>query len=226
VVLLIKVARRRSGPGTLSYALLDCFPQASVVALDGSASMRAHAQERLSDFGSRFSIHAFELEASDWISHLDSVDSVVSSLCLHHLSGKDKRRLFSSIFQRISPRGALVIADLVEPQLPQARELFASGWDRSVEEQSNAKAGSTELFDRFVSEKWNYYRFPDPIDRPSALIDQLTWLKEAGFAVADCFWLRGGHAIFGGFKYRPEIDPPLKLSEALRSAEKASRNTI
>ncbi len=81
-----------SGPGTLSYAILDCFPVATVVALDGSESMRAHARTRLSSFGDRFSVQAFELGATEWHRYLDSADAVVSSLCIHHLSGEGKRR--------------------------------------------------------------------------------------------------------------------------------------
>ena len=212
-----------SGPGTLSYAILDCFPAATVVALDGSESMRAHAKTRLRSFGDRFSVQAFELGASDWHLYLDSSDAVVSSLCIHHLSGEDKRHLYTSIFQRISPRGALVIADLVEPQLPQGREVFAAGWDRAAKQRADGRSGT--LFDRFVKEEWNYYRFPDPSDRPSPLIDQLVWLKEAGFQVVDCFWLLAGHAIFAGYKSRPGTNPPLEYSAALRSARKASNKT-
>ena len=35
---------------------------------------------------------------------------------------------------------------------------------------------------------------------PSALFHHLVWLKHAGFAAVDCFWLREGHAVFGGLK--------------------------
>lgn len=36
-----------------------------------------------------------------------------------------------------------------------------------------------------------------------ALLHQLIWLKHAGFAVADCFWLFERYAVFGGFKRAP-----------------------
>jgi tRNA (cmo5U34)-methyltransferase len=39
-----------------------------------------------------------------------------------------------------------------------------------------------------------------PIDRPSTLVDQLNWLQTAGSTQVDVFWLRAGHAIFGGWK--------------------------
>jgi hypothetical protein len=38
------------------------------------------------------------------------------------------------------------------------------------------------------------------MDRPSPLFHHLVWLKHAGFAAVDCFWLCAGHAVYGGFK--------------------------
>lgn len=215
-----------SGPGTLSYAILDCFPKASVLLLDGSPSMRSHARERLGSFGSRLSVQEFELQSEHWLTHIESVDCVLSSLCLHHLLPADRRRVFSAIFQKISAPGALLIADLIEPQRPEALELFASTWDRDVEQQSKQKTGSKSLYERFVAEEWNYYRFPDPSDHPSPLLDQLLWLKEAGFEAVDCFWLQGGHAIFGGYKSGATVTDRVIHSDALRSAQKAAQATL
>ncbi len=52
--------------------------------------------------------------------------------------------------------------------------------------------------------KWNYfiYDYPDPntIDHPSLLSEQLFWLRDAGFNMVECFWMRAGHAVYGGFK--------------------------
>ncbi|MDB4894973.1 MAG: Methyltransferase type 11, partial [Firmicutes bacterium] len=46
---------------------------------------------------------------------------------------------------------------------------------------------------------WNCYSHPDPMDMPAPLFDHLQWLQEAGFHEVDCFWQRGGHAVFGGY---------------------------
>src|SRR5438552_2391983 len=83
----------------------------------------------------------------------------------------------------LTGRGVLLIADLVEQRRPEARALFAESWDALTEAQSVARTGSAELFEKFGESKWNNYRFPDyPFDQPSPLFDQLTWLKDAGFA--------------------------------------------
>jgi len=234
ILALLPFARRSSfrvvelgcGEGALTFGILDCFPKASATALDRSPTMLRRAADCLSCFASRVSIEPFDLDAKDWLSRLESADCVVSSLCLHHLSAGDKQRLFAEVYNHLSQRGAFLIADLVEPQGPEARALFAETWDRRVEAQSTSETGSPQLFERFVEEKWNTYRFPDPGDRPSPLFEQLTWLKTVGFAVVDCFWLQAGHAIYGGYKAR--LDAALRnvtFAAALRSARVALRAT-
>lgn len=208
------------GEGRLSQALLDCFPRTAVVALDGSPEMRRQAAGRLSRFDSRVSVQPFELTAMDWLPHLEAADCVLASLCLHHLDDTEKQQLFAAIFNHLSRRGVFLIADLVKPQRPEAGELFASTWDRLAEAQSIAQAGSPQGFEQFVEAQWNYYHFDDPVDKPSPLFDQLIWLKIAGFAVVDCFWLQAGHAIYGGYKMGPgQAGGDLPFTDALRSAQ-------
>lgn len=184
------------GQGALGATILRCFPHASVVALDGSEEMLARAAALLHPHGERATTGLFELSSSEWRAQVEGAGCVVSSLALHHLDGAAKKRLFRDLYGRLSAPGALIIADLVEPQTAPARELFAFTWDRSVEQQSGAGPG----FERFVETRWNHYRFPDPGDTPSPLHEQLDWLEQAGFETADCFWMHAGHAVYGGFK--------------------------
>jgi hypothetical protein len=99
----------------------------------------------------------------------------------------------------MSERGVLLIADLVAPRRAEAHRLFAETWDHFAERQSQSESGSGELFDLFLQTEWNIYRYPDPMDTPSSLFDQLKWLEDAGFVGVDCFWMRAAHAIYGGF---------------------------
>src|SRR5262245_7808060 len=97
-----------SGQGSLAAALLHFFPQATLLALDGSPAMRAQTAQRLEPFNRRGSVAAFDLGSAAWYTTLDGADCVLSSLCLHHLSGPDKRALFAMISRRLSARGALL----------------------------------------------------------------------------------------------------------------------
>jgi tRNA (cmo5U34)-methyltransferase len=210
------------GEGALSSALLDCFAHASVVGVDGSSSMRDRAQERLAPFGRRAAVRPLDLRASAWPIPVDRPDCVLSSLVVHHLDGPAKRRFFDATRARISPRGALLIADLVEPRRSEARSLWAEAWDRAARARSRELFGSDDAFEEFVAAHWNWFRWPDPADIPSPLGDQLEWLGASGFEAVDCFWMQAGHAIYGG--YGPEAAEPksqLKFERALAAANAA-----
>lgn len=216
-----KVVEIGAGDGRLAAALLDCFPRATLLALDGSESMRTGAARLLQQFGNRVDIRSFELTTLDWWDLMHGAGVVVSSLCLHHLNDAKKQYVFRAAAERLLPRGAFLIADIVEAQHPAARRLFEESWETVAREQADA-SGTPERLDSFHRQQWNHFRFPDPADHPSPLFFQLVWLKHAGFAIADCFWAAAGHAVYGGFKTvdAPASDP-LSYSVALESVGRA-----
>ena len=203
----LKILELGSGEGLLAAALLARFPHAALTALDGSESMRRESSARLAPFGVRARVAAFDVTALDWWDRMFGVDLVVSSLCLHHLNDAKKQYFYKAAADRLSPRGALLIADLVEPQHRSARAMAADRWDALARAQADA-LGSPQLFQRFLDQQWNHFRFPEPTDQPSALMHHFVWLRHAGFAAVDCVWLEAGHAIFGGFKQAGASAPP------------------
>ncbi len=211
-----------SGQGCLAQALLAAFPHATVLALDGSESMRAEATRRLRPFRQRAAVQAFDLFSEGWLAHAQNAEVVLSSLCLHHLNAAGKQNLFLQLAQALGAHGALLIADLILPSSAGGRRLFADTWDHSASAQARALMHPSGLFDKFVATQWNYFRFPDEIDQPSGLFEQLQWLKAAGFNTVDCFWMQAGHAIYGGYKEEAQQRPEgVTFAEALRAAEAA-----
>jgi tRNA (cmo5U34)-methyltransferase len=196
-----------SGDGGLAEALLTVFPRATLTALDGSASMREESSRRLTMFGDRARVAAFDVAALDWWDRMFGVDLIVSSLTLHHLNDAKKQYVYKAAAERLSPRGALIVADLIDPQHPAARRLAADQWDALARSQAEA-LGAPQLFARFLERRWNHFRFPDDTDQPAALFHQLMWLRHAGFSSVDCCWLTAGHAVFGGFKQAGASAPP------------------
>ncbi|MGZ3600446.1 MAG: class I SAM-dependent methyltransferase [Ktedonobacterales bacterium] len=195
-----------SGDGTLAQTLLEAFPRCHYVALDVSEVMRDHLLQRLASFGERIEARHFELAEREWRDALPSpLRCVVSSLSVHHLTGDEKRVLFADMAARLEPGGALLLADIVEPISPRVAALYARQYDNIVREQSFL-AGKPEGYKRFQEMRWNYfaYDYGDSAtytyDFPSPLSEQLLWLREAGFSSVDCFWLRAGHAIYGGYR--------------------------
>ncbi len=194
-----RIVELGSGDGRLSAALLELFPRATLVALDGSPSMRAATESRLAPFGDRGRVASFALPTVDWWETLHGADVVISALTLHHLNAAKTQFVYKAIADRLSPRGALLIADLIAPAHPAGVALAADAWDASARSQADA-AGMPPQFERFVEEQWNHYRHPGAGDHPAALFHHLVWLRHAGFPAVDCWWLFAGHAVFGGHK--------------------------
>ena len=109
-----------------------------------------------------------------------------------------KARLFVDVARMLAPGGELIVADLIEPASALGAALAAEEWDAAVRRRALALDGDEGAYEQFQRREWNIYRHPDPFDKPSPLIDQLAWLKDAGFATVDVYWMASGHAIYGG----------------------------
>ncbi len=191
-----------AGQGALARVVLRSFPACRYVALDRSARMRSALRRTLRPFGPRAAVREFELADAGWRRALPRpLRCVLASLVVHHLSDAEKRRLFADVAARLDRGGAFLLADLVLPVNARARRLFAGQWTDAARTQSRGRSGGAAALRRFIQDEWNYYaaRNPDPYDQPAHLMDQMQWLREAGFAQVDCFWMHAGHAIFGGY---------------------------
>ena len=135
------------GDGRLAAALLERFPRATITALDGSESMRELASTTLAPFDQRARIRPFDVASLDWWDQMFGADLVVSSLCLHHVNDAKKQYLYKAVADRVSARGALLIADLIDPTHASVRHAAA---ERRLDhrqlvvvgEQRSARAGS------------------------------------------------------------------------------------
>jgi tRNA (cmo5U34)-methyltransferase len=190
------------GEGLLSAALLAHHPDITVHAYDGSPIMLTKTAQRLDGFAGRYTTREIDIAAMDWRRFPWPVRAFVSSLAIHHLDGAGKQKLFADLAAALAPGGALVIADLIEPETQRGREVAARGWDQAVRARALELDGNEKAYEFFRDDAWNYYSdpSPDPIDQPSALLDQLKWLEDAGLENADVHWLKAGHAIFSAVK--------------------------
>jgi tRNA (cmo5U34)-methyltransferase len=186
-----------AGSGWLSEAVLERFPRARVLVVDGSPTMLEDAAGRLVRHAGRFEKRLARLDEVGWLPALGEPPRVVMScLAIHHLDGAAKRRLYERLYERLPPGGALLVADVVAHTSEPARRYWARLWEEDVR-----RVGSGAAIERFVRDGWNYFDHPDdPIDRPSPLAEQLAWLGEIGFVGVDAFWVKAGHALFGGYK--------------------------
>jgi len=188
------------GEGKLAELYLRENAGRRVTVMDGSAEMLLMADARLSALGgNRHGTIQADIVDTSWRTP-NTYAGVMSSLAVHHLDGPGKQALYRDIHDMLVPRGVFVLADLVEPTSVRSRDVAGDAWQAAVERGSQEKFGGDEATRAFEATKWNYYRYPDPLDRPSSVVDNIDWLRGAGFQDVDIVWMYAGHAVFTATK--------------------------
>jgi trans-aconitate methyltransferase len=169
------------GDGWLDSFLLDRFPRAQAVLIDGSPLMLERAQERLKAHAGRVSTVQVDLASSDWTGAIPGpIDVAVSTIAIHNLRDPLRiRTLYAELFDLLSDGGFFVNLDYVRAATPALRDLArhaVSDPDASYVARSTSGGN------------------------PGTIDEQLVWLREAGFTATDCFWKEFNAALFGGFK--------------------------
>jgi trans-aconitate 2-methyltransferase len=111
------------GPGTATAALLDRWPQASILGIDSSAAMIEQAALRAQPPRLTFELR----DIRDWQAPAGSVDLILSGATLHWVPGHTN--LFGDWLQALSEHGTLafqVPRNFEEPSHTLLRELAAS----------------------------------------------------------------------------------------------------
>jgi tRNA (cmo5U34)-methyltransferase len=190
------------GEGLLAEKLLKRFPSAQLIGFEGSPVMLKKAQQRMEAFGTNFQPVQFDLASNSWRDAAFQAHAILSSLAIHHLTGLEKQKLYMDLYHMLAPGGILAIADLILPASQPGTSIAADAWDAAVRRRSLEIGGDLNPFLIFEEQFWNSFRYSDPddIDHPSGLFEQLRWLETAGFQHIDVFWVKAGHAIFGGEK--------------------------
>src|SRR5262249_37121695 len=94
-----------SGEGLLSRALLERFPACRILALDGSAELRARTQQTCRAQADRLAVAALDLAGPGWRAFSEPPHAIVSSLAIHHLDGREKRALFRDMAGALASGG-------------------------------------------------------------------------------------------------------------------------
>jgi tRNA (cmo5U34)-methyltransferase len=160
-----------AGTGLLAARVRAAYPQAELTLVDGAAAMLAEARETLGDDRVAY----LEADLADppppgpW-------DAVVSALAIHHLDDVGKRTLFARVREELRPGGVFVDAEQVTGPSPFFTRLYED-WH----EESARRAGSDDAEWAAAEERMSF-------DRCADVESQLRWLREAGFADADCLF--------------------------------------
>jgi tRNA (cmo5U34)-methyltransferase len=172
-----------AGTGLLSQAVLQRYPDAELVLVDGAAEMLSHARERL-PAGSTTTIVADlrdELPPGPF-------DAVVSALAIHHLEHSAQRDLLARAHAVLRPGGVFVNAEHVTGTTPWLEGVYRRLWSDAC-----AGAGASEQEIAGAVERM-------AMDRSSDVATTIGWMRQAGFHDCDCFFKHLHFAVLGGWR--------------------------
>ncbi len=159
-----------AGTGLLAARVAAAHPGVRLTLLDGSAGMLDRARERFADRAAYVLADlADPLPGGSW-------DAVVSALAIHHLDDAGKRDLLARVHAALAPGGVFVNAE----QVAGPTALFDDAYHRWHERRAR-ELGTTDAAWGQAVERMRH-------DRTASVERQLAWLREAGFADADCLW--------------------------------------
>ncbi|HEX3690818.1 MAG TPA: class I SAM-dependent methyltransferase [Solirubrobacteraceae bacterium] len=158
-----------AGTGLLSAVVAEAFGEAQIELLDASEPMLALAQRRLG--GAVGAVHVADMSAP---LPAGPFDAVISALAIHHLEHADKRALMGRIHGALRPGGAFVNAEQVDAPTAELTAIYAQRWA----DDCRALGASEEEIDGARGRMRH--------DRCTDVETQLGWLRDAGFATADC----------------------------------------
>lgn len=201
----IRVLDVGAGTGTLSFEVLETHPKAQVVCQDFSATMLAHARERLSQFAGQVTFIESDLQDPAWTRPIDGTfDAVVTSMSLHTVTSRIPT-IYREVFGLVKPGGCFLNCDHAAPSGP----LFLRAYVMALRGKIKAETGVEKSLDE-VREEFEERRqtsagshqddvASEALGDPSVM-QHLEWFKQAGFDEVDCTWRDMRHAIVGGFK--------------------------
>lgn len=190
------------GTGVLASRLLERFPQARVLAIDGAGAMLDLARVRLGDARSR----RVEFRVGDfrWLAHVLSgftADVVCSSFALHHLTRDEKRQTLADAFGALGRGGWFLNADLVVAEDPRVEALIQRVRVAGIVERAGGldprfgDAAATRAYLDAMEAREG--------DQPLTLSADLALAREVGFECAALFWQDGRETVWGGRKGAP-----------------------
>jgi len=173
-----------AGTGLFSSYLLSKIPDARLTLIDISEKMLNVAKERFSD------VSGVEYIVGDY-THYDSFqkyDIIISALSIHHLSHLQKHELFKQCLSMLKPNGLFINADQVLGNTQYTDTLFKKHWKSGVENSGLSQDEIASAYERIK------------LDKEATLSQQLSWLRDVGFADVDCAYKYYHFAVMFGRK--------------------------
>ncbi len=176
------------GTGALTmYASTQC-PNAHFALLDLSPEMLKLCEHKVKDVVASYELVNKGFMDADF--EENSFDLIVSSIALHHLPNDEKPEMYKRIFKWLKPGGVFRCADghyMLPINLCHSK--VWEEWDKmsralgATDDDLKGWKEHEEKYDHFVTMR-----------------EHLSWLDDAGFEQADCYWKLSLWAVWGAQK--------------------------
>jgi len=191
------------GSGRLMERILVRWPNARGLVIDMSEPFLALAERRLAKFGERSECILCRLQ-DDWPGQVGApVSAIVSMSAIHHLEPAEKQSLYARCRQALAKRGVLLNGDEVRPAGDDAYLAELTKWAEHM--RRGMQSGTIPQLFHPALAGWidrNVRRCGEPKhsgdDCHESIAAQLRYLKDAGFAAAECPWQRDLWAVLRG----------------------------
>lgn len=171
-----------AGTGLLSRHVARRHPDAALTLVDAAPRMLEQARAALGDGAEYVTADlADPLPAGRW-------DAVVSALAIHHLDDPGKRDLLRRVHSALPPGGVFVNAEQVAGPTAAFDAHYAAWHERRARE-----AGASDAV-------WAASAARKEMDRCASVEAQLAWMRDAGFADADCLFKDRCFAVLVGVR--------------------------
>ncbi len=188
-----------SGTGFFTQRLLEAFPNARVIAVDGAPSMIESATDRLGPLTSRVDFRTGDFRELDRLLKPEEGGSVViSAYALHHVDHDAKVAVIRRCLDFPESGGWFLNADIIVGETPRLETRFQELRVAGIVH----RAGPDDP------------RYGDPVkvrafldnleategDQPLPLTEDLEVLREAGLRHSGAFWSEYREAVTGGIR--------------------------
>jgi ubiquinone/menaquinone biosynthesis C-methylase UbiE len=188
-----------TGTGVPTERVLQDFPRASVVCVDKSAEMLEIGCAKMAEYDDRVSFVQADLEDPTWNKGLpETFDAIVSALAFNLLTDGAKQRLFAQCYEMLEPRGCLVFSDRLRAADEAVDRFYLDQWMDFIVRQAREVLGKEVTLETVTARQRSLDEAAGV--KSATLEDILAWLKQAGFAQAECYWKHFQWAVFGASK--------------------------
>lgn len=182
----IEVIDLGSGTGTISKAVKEKYPNASITCLDIAENMLETAKQKLAGYKNISFVQGnFENYKFD-----KSYDLIISSLALHHLrTDEEKCSFYQQCYDCLKQNGYFFNADVMLAASENLQKVYMDKWV----EYMRRNVSEDEIQNTWLPTYYNE-------DSPAKLTDHIQWMNEIGFKEIDVIWKYYNFAVYGGKK--------------------------